>query len=337
MISAWQNSKNWSVSQIKGGNNPVDSDSLGIRVTWTVQDNTTLDFMYDSELIRNGTTYTVDILQSCQFGEQYSVYMQVQGSNSVAFNYSNTFYMRPLFIFWDINYPPNYEGQIPPDTTPEENETNLNSPSWYISNILDNKALFHDQNFNTFDNNPFLCSGDLAPILYYEIFRVLNDQDVLITSGFQSATAQISYDFGQADTERDYVIVGWYSCGDGTIFPNQGRAEFSITRAGTLSIDLFEACFIPEFPFINVGGCINNMYKTINLLYFGQVHFPSFTFNPACHNLNVLDDWLGLPNGYQVCPQIPAFVRQITTPFIAFLLGLVTMGFIKRIRGDFDG
>lgn len=249
------------------------------------------------------------------------------------------------YFNWQFNYPQNYEGIIVPDSPPPPTQTIDTSPAWYISNITDNKAVFHDQNFNTFDDTPFLCEGGLAPVLHYEIFRQLNDQEILITSGVVSATAQIEYQFDKPiidqnsppPSDRDYLILGWYDCGDGTIFPNQGRLTFSINPSGQLVVDLFESCFLPEFPFLNIPACLNNLYTTINLLYFGQVQLPNFTFDPACRNLSTLDDWLGLPNGYQVCPQIPNFVRQITTPFIAFLLGLVTLGFIKRIRGDFDG
>lgn len=242
-----------------------------------------------------------------------------------------------------VNYPEDYTGDGLPDFPPiTEGSGNpdpiLTAPNWYISNIFDNKGKFHDQNFNTIDGNPFLCEGDLAPVLYWEIFRIMpNDEEILITSGYQSATAEINYDFGSADTDRNFLIVGWYDCGDNTPFPNQGRAEFTITRAGLQKIDLFEACMKSDFPWVDPEACLNNVYVVINMLYFGQVALPNFTFDPSCRNLVMMDEWLGLPNNYQVCPQIPAFVRNVTTPFVAFMLGLVTLGFIKKIRTDFDG
>jgi len=255
----------------------------------------------------------------------------------------NLYFLNHLPPNTTVTYPEDYTGEGLPDFPPiHEGSGNPDpistAPNWYISNIFDNKAKFHDQNFNTFDGNPFLCEGDLAPVLYWEIFRVMpDDQEILITSGYQSATAEINYDFGSAETDRDYIIVGWYDCGDNTPFPNQGRAEFTITRAGLQKIDLFEACIKPEFPWVDPDACLNNVYVVINMLYFGQVALPNFTFDPSCRNLVMMDEWLGLPNNYQVCPQIPAFVRNVTTPFVAFMLGLVTLGFIKKIRTDFDG
>lgn len=233
--------------------------------------------------------------------------------------------------------PPEYTGQIPnPISTPPT--TIDTAPNWYVSNIIANVGTFHDKNFNTFDANPFLCEGGLAPILNYEIFRIKDGQpDILLTSGYQSATAQITYNFGEADTDRKILLVGWYDCGDGTIFPNQGRYEFTINRAGLLKIDLFEACVFETWPFVDANACLDNLYTVINLFYFGKVALPNFSFDSSCRNLTTMDDWLGLPNGYQVCPQVPEFVRTVTTPFVAFMLGLITLGFIKRIRTEFDG
>lgn len=243
------------------------------------------------------------------------------------------------FAYLDtIEYPSAYDGEIIPDIPPTPGEVIDTAPNWYVSNIIANVGTFHDKNFNTFDANPFLCEGGLAPILNYEIFRIADGQpDRLLTSGYQSATAQIIYNFGEADTDRNILLVGWYDCGDGTIFPNQGRYEFTVNRAGLLKIDLFEACVFETWPFVDANACLNNLYTVINLFYFGKVALPNFSFDTSCRNLTTMDDWLGLPNGYQVCPQVPEFVRTVTTPFVAFMLGLITLGFIKRIRTEFDG
>lgn len=242
-----------------------------------------------------------------------------------------------LFNSTDFEYPTDYEGSEIPGELEEPAPENTNVPQWYVSSILDFKAKIHDTNFNTFDGTPFLCADDLAPVLHYEIWRN-TDPQVLITSGVQSSTLEINYDFGRSDTDREYEIVGWYECADEEYnFTEQGRIFLTINRAGTLAVDLFEACVSETFPFIYPEECINNMYTVINLLAFGEVTFPNFTYNPACQNLNTFDDWLGLPANYQVCPQFPSTVRNIVTPFVAFMLGLVTMKFLHRRTGDFNG
>jgi len=307
------------------------------QITNTVADNWSTSSVTVS---RSGTEWAyVYFLNKTNGSDMFQCNIESSSNFTASNNYLSTYWGESTVEFrgFEFQYPSGYDGQTL-DPEPPAVETIETAPAWYISNIIDNKGLFHDSNFNTFDGNPFLCEGDLAPVLNYEIFRTNTGiGDLLITSGVQSATAQISYDFGKADSDRDYTIVGWYDCGDGTLFPNQGRADFTINRSGMLVVDLFESCIDENFPFIHVQGCMNNMYTTINLLYFGEITFPTFTFNPACQNLNTMDEWLGLPNNYQVCPQIPSTVRNIVTPFVAFMLGLVTMKFLQRRTGDFNG
>jgi len=212
-------------------------------------------------------------------------------------NFGYSYYVS-MSTYFPEDYDANPTNPFPPDPPLPPSEF---VPNWYISNILDNKGTFHDTNFNTFDANPFLCDEDLAPVLTWSIYRDL-DVDVLITTGVQSATAPIEHDFGKAEIDRDYYIIGQYDCGDTDPlqFDEFGVAEFTINRAGSLKVDLFASCVTETFPFIDPNSCFNNLYTVINLLYFGEVQFPSFTYNPACQNLNTIDEWLGLPNNYQV-------------------------------------
>jgi len=99
----------------------------------------------------------------------------------------------------------------------------------------------------------------------------------------------------------------------------------------------FLDCMKPDFPFVDIPQCTKTFQILFNYMFLSQTKVPNFTTDSSCHNLNIMDEWLNLPNNYQVCPQIPPYVRNVTTPFVAFLLGLVTIGFIKRVRGDFDG
>lgn len=253
------------------------------------------------------------------------------------------------FINMTIDYPEGYDGIEPPLSAPGVTPQSDSVPSWYVSNAVNWKVSIHDKNFNTFDGNPWLCSPDgnslvqpdeegFAPVLYWQIW---DDEDGFGTdlkaNGYQSATAPIEWQAPKVQVEKEYRIAGWYDCGGDLEFSDAANLTFKINAQGSLQIDLFEQCVTETFPFINIQGCMNNLSTIINLLYFGEVKFPSWTFNPACHNLTLMDDWLGLPNGHQVCPQIPSSVRTVVTPFVAFMLGLVTMGFIRRRSGDFNG
>ena len=92
----------------------------------------------------------------------------------------------------------------------------------------------------------------------------------------------------------------------------------------------FSQCFTEGFPFIDPFECADNFALIFQFLTFGGIRFPEWSHDPQCKSLNTMDDWLNLPNGYTACPLFPSTVRMIVTPFIAFLLGIVTLGFIQR-------
>lgn len=100
----------------------------------------------------------------------------------------------------------------------------------------------------------------------------------------------------------------------------------------------FNACFTPTFPFVDPFTCADNFTLIFNLLTTGSITaIPKWNYTPGCTSLNTMDDWLNLPSGYTVCPQFPASVRNVITPFIAFMLGIVTIGFINRHNRDVSG
>lgn len=226
-------------------------------------------------------------------------------------------------------------------------------PEWYITEAINWKATIQDKNFNTFDGNPFTCDGGFVPVLHYQIWRVLPDENVLITSGIQSASAQIIYQFDTGDSTRTYFVSGYYNCGVDD--PNQfdpsdpSTLDFEITGNGVLNMNLLESCLQEAFPFVNVPGCIANISVVVNLLSFGSIVFSNNWMSPtggsgssiapmslteSCYSLVVIDDWLSLPDDYQACPQIPSYVRNVTTPFVTFALGLLTITFLARNRGS---
>lgn len=262
---------------------------------------------------------------------------RISSSNS----FDGSGYPSSVYIYqstYTVTYPTGYEG-TPLPLVPESSAEDVDfSPDWYITQIFNNEGTFHDKNFNTFDANPFLCQEETAPVLHYEIWDI-TDGDLLIHSTYQSSTAPINYDFGQSDTPRNFKILGWYDCGEGSPynFTETSELTFTINPNGMQNIDLMAGCIIETFPWVDPYQCIQNNIYITNLLIFGEIQLPTYEFDPSCHSLNTMDDWLGLPPTHVVCPQIPEEVRSITTPFVAFLLGLITLGFINKVRRDFDG
>lgn len=105
--------------------------------------------------------------------------------------------------------------------------------------------------------------------------------------------------------------------------------------SGEYSTDLWINCTISEtFPFFTIDECIgflNTVSETMKIenTTIG-INFSDMIENDSCHNLSVLDDWLNLPDDYEVCAIIPKGVRDITTPFIIFSFGLVALTFIMK-------
>lgn len=88
--------------------------------------------------------------------------------------------------------------------------------------------------------------------------------------------------------------------------------------------------FTDQFPYINFDSCTQSFKNILNKLSFGKIdlrgNIPKTT--TECHALNTFDDWLNLPSGYVVCPQFSTEIRDIVTPFVTFLLGIITFTFL---------
>lgn len=113
--------------------------------------------------------------------------------------------------------------------------------------------------------------------------------------------------------------------------PGATGPSFGVVCAEPKVID-FTQCFTDSFPFVDPFACADNFVLIFSLLTTGSTitGVPRWGFDPTCKSLNTFDEWLNLPSGYVVCPQFPSAIRNIVTPFIAFLLGIVTLGFISR-------
>jgi len=276
-----------------------------------------------------------------------------------------------IFIFdGSIQYPSGYQGETIPDTLPVETvpltywanfkysntqqllvamyenkqtdpTSNLQDPIYITFKLWEDASSVSeggknvcerntkvDEQFNTqlhCEYSNFQIDKQKQYYLTAEINPSLNPQIDLeaydIT--FKRSTFHISFKQNSAGSTTN--------CTYGALNPIE-----SVRCASPATFDPIN-CFQAEFPFIDIEQCSETFQVLISQLNFGGIVFPELKHDPQCRSLNTMDDWLGLPDGYNVCPQIPAYVRQVTTPFVAFLLGLLTMGFIKRVRQDFDG
>lgn len=95
----------------------------------------------------------------------------------------------------------------------------------------------------------------------------------------------------------------------------------------------FYQCIYSELPFIDFNECYNNILIFTNLLFFDRLEFGTdLTPHDGCRDLVVLGSWINASTN-RVCPMIPAYVRDVTTPFITFLLGLLMIKFITSRGG----
>lgn len=252
------------------------------------------------------------------------------------------------FINVPITYPSGYEGIEPPTVPPAPGVVSDYVPDWYASEAVNWVVSLHDQNFNTFDGIEWTCSEDgnsiieggdgLAPVLYWQVWRddfPTEGENLLIDDGYQSATAPVMVELPiNRDEAREYRVAGWYECGGDVDFTDASNFTFVVNKTGVLDESAaLSNCISDEFPFIYLDDCIGN------LLIFGKIAlFGGATFNnnwsatTDCTTLNTMDDWLHLENP-TVCPMMPSYVRNIVTPFVTFLLGLITMRFLATRTG----
>lgn len=242
-----------------------------------------------------------------------------------------------LFSQFPITYPSGYDGiEIPETYTPQLPLDWV--PDFYALQGIDYKVTIQDKSFNTFDEVPFTCNEGLAPIIRYEIRDSSNE---IVVIGQFSATVQLEQQLPKNNVESTYTILGNYDCGysiDPTQpdFSGQASKEFTITAGGMLENEVFTSCFTDTPPFVDFENCLNNMADTLGMLSFGSIKFNNnWQFNSNCRELAVLGSWLNLEgNAKVICPQFPEYIRNVVTPFVTLLLGLVTLKFITSRQGS---
>lgn len=211
------------------------------------------------------------------------------------------------------------------------------TPRLNVLTGVDNKVTIQDMNFNTFDEVPFTCNEGLAPVIQYE----LKDESLaVIDSGTMSPTTQYVYQHTRELAERTFTFTANYYCGDTSedpLFPSSSTVEYTLTQGGTLKNDIFASCMNSEFPYLHFDACTENIETALNMLSFGSVKLGNeWTSNDGCTELNVLGDWLNVPDN-TVCPFFSSTIRNVVTPFVTLLLGLVTLNFIFKIGNTANG
>ena len=154
---------------------------------------------------------------------------------------------------------------------------------------------------------------------------------------FNEVTYNITYKMVSIDlnmTENLYTI-NTSTCDNGTIDGMGGYAT-NCSNLNSTAQDYLNACFSEEFPFIDINSCTRTFGSVLSLLTFNQINFVgSFDdFGSNCTQLSILDNWLNLPQDYELCPAFSSEVRNTITPFMSFLLGLVAIRFLTNKENE---
>lgn len=280
----------------------------------------------------------------------------------------NNFEAYIFYTTYSVTYPTGYEGTLIPSEPPT-----TEVPLSYIVNFtLSNTKTYATAEFSSKETDPVSNLKDPKRIWWrlYDSTDPLEsellygdslcDVDIPIKTPFNTTTHCPEF---EVDTTRQYTLVATVNPINNENIDQTGYEitwkqtsyliDFSKSSAGSTENcepgatygdinhlnciapeDLqFVNCFIETFPFIELNECLNNMELLVNLLSFKSISYAN-DWSPTveCHDLATLGDWLPLDNT-TVCPQIPSFIRLITTPFVTFLLGLLTIKFLTSREG----
>lgn len=253
-----------------------------------------------------------------------------------------------LYISTDpanISYPSDYGNSPIPQTftihLAAAHKPKDSQPDMAMQDMSNWHGNFYDKTFYTFDLPPWQCDDGFDPILNIEVWSHYDGEiPVKLATGSTGANGLFTYDFPKKeDGFYKYQIISWYSCTDGSFdFANHSYFNFTIDNKGNIMAMMdVSSCMRTDFPFVNVDGCMTTMAGVFQYLVFHRIKLPDWQYNADCHQLTTMGSWLHLTgsNSY-VCAQVPAEVRNTVTPFVAFMLGIVTLGLLKR-RGELNG
>lgn len=256
--------------------------------------------------------------------------------------YKTTYVYRTNFPLEYYNYQTSSVTPNPgfPPLVPTPPQVSNFTPLMHVQFATNWKATFVDSRFTTVDGVPFLCSGEFAPNLHFEIFDITDGEELLITGSY-SASAVYEYQFTKQPLQQEFRIVAWYSCPDGDItFTESSSRDFLIDGSGNLLRRGLNTCINETYPFLIWEDCMFAMNEIASTLMF-NFHNPKNTAidtvatqNPNnCHVLTTLDAWIYTPNQV-VCPAVPKHVRDAVTPFVLFVLASIVFMYISRAKAS---
>lgn len=242
-----------------------------------------------------------------------------------------------IFSTYPPEYPAGYEGKLIPEESPAIAEESDWTPK--IKLIQGNNWVieYSDEHFFTFDNTPFICEDDFAPIIEWRIYDITDNPEVLLDTLQYSSSALNTFNAPKVNNDRKYRLEGNYTDCNGWIFTDVSSKEFTVLKDGSLNPpDYQTVCVTDTAPWINWQGCMSMLNGTVAALTFNAMNFnpgSDWSFTNNCRNLQVLGSWI-FASGKEICPQIPETIRNIVTPFITLAVGLMVITFISRRGGS---
>jgi len=264
----------------------------------------------------------------------------------------NGFRNQILVFNGNVQYPAGYSGIFPPTTAPNL----IDSP------IIDYRVLNDSGQFQAKD-----IPEDITKIHWLITYGSSEGEPQLQTFESQIpavATEKLNFTFphiaqdSEADVFGSYTIEAWYVDDNNSALSNETtiavvlRSNFYNYFVGTcqadqclntpiddsaISLDLGSQCQLSEtFPFLNIDSCYLGMKNMIRIMTFDKFHIGNQLefVDSDCRMLNTFDEWLHLPNNFEICPVFPKSIRDIITPFVMFLFALLTIKFISRDKSD---
>lgn len=257
---------------------------------------------------------------------------QVLASNEQVISGTQTVRYYPFISTYEPNYPAGYEGELLPAPVP----ANTLVPDIFMHSVVDFRGEFSDRNYLTTDGLlPVLCEpGALVPAITITLYEGASSMGEPIDTIQANASSVFWIDFKAYNPSYgEFTIVSEYTCGDGStpVFSESSEYIFEVDENGFLVNQGFEACLTEVFPYVDFDACWNNMTLLVNSLSFSTISFaPDWRINDnECRTLGTIGDWLNAEGSNRVvCPQFSSEVRTIVTPFVTFILGVVTLGIL---------
>lgn len=267
-------------------------------------------------------------------------------------------YERPFLINFNIPYPPDYSGQVPPTTaeppTIVKPEFKLEAKDRTVTvNFRDaapNKSYVYAWTMLKYSDTGLIADGTVED-------SGVNEPES--TAEFTVSTRS-KYVFGvmmcpigtQASDETCDAIAGtkavWVDLdinGSPILIDTGGNLENSdtvdncetdtlngteVTHCTTKS--MLQDCFTETFPFMDIPSCLSNLGIITSILSFNVININGRFDSTPCRTMTTIDSWMHL-NHPTLCPQVPQIVRDIVTPFVTMALGLMMLKFLTEPNG----